>query len=343
MPYSINNEDIEVQRMDHHGLVAAACHELNLAEKINNRIGSSAKDRIVQPGQSVVAMIINGLGFSNKRLYLTPKFFENKPVSLLLGEEIEARHLNDDTLGKALDEIATYGASQLVTEVAFEVASEHQLLSKRAHLDSTSFAVHGAYENPDKNADIEVTYGYSKDHRPDLKQVMMSMVVSGKSNIPIWMEPQSRNSSDQATFPTIITDIRNFKNELHKETDSWEWIADSALYTRTKLLSQNDYYWISRVPEKISEAKRLVETAENEFLWKKNDDNYKYSIQESEYGDIAQRWLLVYSEYAFRREKKTLVKKIKNQEQLLIKEIKKLSKMEFFLCKGCSSRNRYPC
>jgi transposase len=80
-------------RLDHHGLVAATCHELGIASKINARIGSQAPDRMVQAGEAVVAMILNGLGFTHHRLYLTTQFFEDKPVSWLLGADIEARHL----------------------------------------------------------------------------------------------------------------------------------------------------------------------------------------------------------------------------------------------------------
>jgi transposase len=54
-------------------------------------------------------MILNGLGFTGRRLYLTPQFFEGKPLERLLGEGILAKHLNDDALGDALDAIAAYG------------------------------------------------------------------------------------------------------------------------------------------------------------------------------------------------------------------------------------------
>ncbi len=54
-------------------------------------------------GTATVAMVLNGLGFSNRRLYLVPQFFANKPVELLLGEGIEAEDLNDDCRGRTLD------------------------------------------------------------------------------------------------------------------------------------------------------------------------------------------------------------------------------------------------
>ena len=91
-------------------------------------------------------MIINGLGFTNRRLYLTPQFFQNKAVEFLFEEKVCAKDFDDHTLGKALDEIADYGSSKLFGEMAFEIAMEQGLLGPRAHHDSTSFLLHGEYE-----------------------------------------------------------------------------------------------------------------------------------------------------------------------------------------------------
>ena len=67
----------------------ALCLDLNIAELINNAIGVDDK-RIVSPGHAVVIMILYGLGFTDRRLYLTSQFFESKPVSELLNANIKA-------------------------------------------------------------------------------------------------------------------------------------------------------------------------------------------------------------------------------------------------------------
>ena len=109
MTLDIADTNMTSEVMDHHGLIAGLCKELKIAERINDRIGSLDPRRIVQPGLAVVAMIINGLGFTNRRLYLTPQFFESKAVGQLLEEGIKAADLNDHALGKALEEISDYG------------------------------------------------------------------------------------------------------------------------------------------------------------------------------------------------------------------------------------------
>ncbi len=201
------NTAITSDVLDHHGLVAAKCHDLQLAQRIDKRLGSQTR-RIISYGTSCVAMILNGLGFTNRRLYLTPQFFENKPLETLLGPGIEAKHLNDDALGDVLDAIAAYGPSQLFAEVTFEIALEHNLLDELMHVDTTSFSVHGDYagcskqgEEAGEPVEITVTHGYSKDHRPDLKQIVLSLAVAGGSGIALWMMPCNGNASDKTVLP----------------------------------------------------------------------------------------------------------------------------------------------
>lgn len=93
----VANDEIQTLPMDHHGLVAAVCKDLRIAERIDACLGVHDKP-IVSPCQSVVAMILNGLGFTNRRLYLTPQFFESKPVERLLDEAIQVKDLNDHSL-----------------------------------------------------------------------------------------------------------------------------------------------------------------------------------------------------------------------------------------------------
>lgn len=321
--------NITTQTMDHHGLVAGICSDLKIAEKINQRIRSNDPRRVVQPGQATVAMIINGLGFTNHRLYLISQFFKSKAIEAFFDGKIVADDLNDHTLGKALDEIADYGSSKMFAEVAFEIAEEHGLLGKNAHLDSTSFALHGQYENALEGEEvIEVKHGFSKDHRPDLKQMLLSMAVTGPANVPIWMEPLDGNSSDKKSFHETIQRMRNFQKNL-KINHEFVWIADSALYTPEKLLTHDNILWVSRVPETIKECQQLVEKADESFDWQDTDDGYRFAETTSNHGNIAQRWLLVSSKQAYDREKKTFEKKIINEQAALEKECWHLSNQLF--------------
>ena len=324
----MSGAEIKTQAMDHHGLVATVCKDLNVAEKIDQRIRGRDPRRIISAGTAAVGMILNGLGFTNRRLYLTPQFFESKPIERLLKEGIEAKDLDDHALGKALDEIADYGASQLFGEVSFEIALEHNLLGQTANLDTTSLSVEGKYDRETGDGVMALTYGYSKDRRPDLKQAVLSLVTSGTSAIPIWMEPLDGNSSDKKSFHETIKKVRDFQKQIKKGPD-FKWVADSALYTKNKLLKQTDYLWLSRVPETIKEARDLLERQDQAIDWKPHEKGYKSASFKSCYGEVAQRWLLVYSQQAYDREKKTFEKKLKKQEDALTKALWHLGNQSF--------------
>ncbi len=74
---------VNVLTLDHLGLVAAVVKKLGLVEKIDERLPTTDKAK-VSMGQRALALILNGLGFTNDRLYLMPRFFENKPVERLI-------------------------------------------------------------------------------------------------------------------------------------------------------------------------------------------------------------------------------------------------------------------
>lgn len=314
----VSGQELQSKAIDHHGLVAAICKDIKLADKINDRLFSTEKQegRVVKPGTSVVAMILNGLGFTNRRLYLTHQFFEGKPVELLLGEKINASDLTDSTLGNTLDEIAAYGTTRLFGEIAFEVALEQNLLDVRNHLDTTSITVHGQYDAEDSSGAIEITHGYSKDHRPDLKQIVMSLVVNGPADIPIWVETLNGNSSDKTSFHETIRKVEDFRSQIDFETP-FSWVGDSALYSKEHLLKNNDYRWLTRVPESLSEAKALVTAPKETWTWTDQGNGYSTAATFSEYGGIRQRWLIVFSEQAYERERKTFSRNISKQEKAL--------------------------
>ena len=182
------------QILDHLGLVAGMFDELGIGEVIDQATQQNPAMRIVTAGHAVKAMVLNGLRFVNQQLYLVPRFFQNKPTSRLFTPAwIEAKHLNDDALGRALDTLYDYGVTALYSLIAATAAERLGLAPTFAHLDSTSFHVDGRYNHdnaPDKQV-VHITRGYSRDHRPDLNQVMRELIVEHQAGIPVLMKPLS--------------------------------------------------------------------------------------------------------------------------------------------------------
>ncbi|MFZ4640822.1 MAG: DUF4277 domain-containing protein, partial [Nodosilinea sp.] len=110
---------MQIENLDHLGLVAGMIDELGLVELTNEQIEPHCLEH-VSAGQVVKAMILNALGFLSAPLYLFSEFFESKAVSHLLGEGVEARHLNDDRLGRVLDQLYEAGITPLFMKVALQ-------------------------------------------------------------------------------------------------------------------------------------------------------------------------------------------------------------------------------
>ena len=129
--------------VDHLGLVAGMFEELGIGQVIDDLIPQGQGCRHVSIGQTVKAMVLNGLGFTNQRMYLIPQFFDSKPTGILICEGIEPSHLNDDILGRALDKLYEYGVTELFSLIANNASKKLKLSPKFCHLDSTSFHVDG--------------------------------------------------------------------------------------------------------------------------------------------------------------------------------------------------------
>jgi transposase len=137
-------EQIRVERLDHLGVIASVIKDLGLIDMINTRLVPDAQE-VITPGEAVAGMILNGLGFANRPLSLTPQFFASKPLDLLFREGIEAEMFNRFKLGRTLDDASTYGCDLLFQELALGVCAHEGIALRFNHLDTTSFSLTGEY------------------------------------------------------------------------------------------------------------------------------------------------------------------------------------------------------
>ncbi len=77
-----------------------------------------------------------------------------------------------------------------------------------------------------KPAVIHLTHGHAKDKRPDQKQAVLSPVVNGPSQMPIWMDALDGNSSDKKSFQETIRKVRGFQKQVNLEAD-FKWVAET--------------------------------------------------------------------------------------------------------------------
>lgn len=313
----------ETQRIDHLGIVAGVCQEISLIEQIDRQV--KASERKVSCGQGTQAMILNALGFVGRALYLTPDYLHNKPVDLLIGPELCAADFNDDALDRCLDDLYEAGVTEVFYKVAAHALQVYGIQSKFVHLDSSSFHLHGAYDRQEPEREvISVTYGYSKDHRPDLKQVVVQLITSHKSALPVWFEALSGNSNDKKTFTATV---KAYCKQLSASERPY-LVMDSAGFSEATLKAAQDVRWLMRVPETLAQAKQMVKDALAAEM-SEIEPGYKGKETVYEYAGIKQRWLIVFSEAAQARELKTLEKTQAKELEAAQKEWRKVEGLTF--------------
>jgi transposase len=317
------------QVLDHLGLVAGMFEELGITEVIDRATQQDPEMRIVTAGHAVKAMVLNGLGFINQQLYLVPHFFQNKPLSRLIAPGIEASHLNDDTLGRALDTLYDFGVTALYGLIAATAATRLGLTRTFSHLDTTSFHVDGRYNSaqpPDEQV-VHITPGYSRDHRPDLNQVMLELVVEHQAGIPVLMQPLSGNSQDGTAFGHVVSDPIA---QLHTAANPTYLVADSALYSAENLqkLAETSLKWITRVPATLHEAQAVLVQADPQTMAPLTE-GYRYRVVPSSYGGVAQRWVLIHSEPRQPQAQRTVDKQWRKQSTDEVKAFQTLCRTAF--------------
>ena len=338
------NAEIQVKNLDHLGLVAGIVDELRIVEIINELLGIQPGE-IVSAGLVVKAIILNGLGFVSRPLYLFPNFFEDKATEHLLGEGILPEHLNDDKIGRVMDKLYVKGLSNIFLSIALTAVKKYGISTNYSHLDATSFSVQGKYENnwpevsvvregkKDESLEdeplpqpIRITYGYSRDKRPDLKQFMLDLIVSGDGDIPLFLRTGDGNETDKAVFGKILAE---FQKQVDFESIQ---VADSALYSQDNLLLLKDLNWITRVPLSIKAAQYLVtEITEKELESSSENPGYAFATKTSNYGGIAQRWLVVESEKRKESDLRKLEKKLTKKQLAASQLLARLSRSKFAL------------
>ena len=305
------------------------------------------------------------MGFVSKPLYLFPQFFEDKATEHLLGEGIESSQLNDDKIGRTMDNLYRQGLSSIFLKIALAVVDKYGISTNYSHLDSSSFSVQGKYlesnlimnetgalhwgtlallrgaktlglwllwirlwkalneTSEGEPIPLKITKGYSRDHRPDLKQFIVDLIVSGDGGVPLYLRVADGNEQDKVVFGKIA---QEYKSLINFETMI---VADSALYTKKTLQIMSGTKWLSRVPLSLKEAKYLVNNIDSKELNKSQIEGYFWKEFEREYGGIRQRWLLVESHKREESDQDKLSEKIEKEKEKALKDLKPLMNQEF--------------
>jgi transposase len=333
--------EIEVFAVKHLPIVRTYGHKLGVVEVLNDFVPSEMD---VEPGVMFLGMLLDTLS-GRSPLYRLEEFFETQDTELVLGKPIEAKCFNDDNVGRFLDKLYETGTMKLFTEIAKRAVERFGVSCGHVHFDTTSGSVFGAYSGePQRENEVPyaMTYGHSKDRRPDLKQFLIAMVCV-EGNVPIFGASEDGNASDKTVNNELLTTISSRMATFGLAEGAFIYIADSALMTEENLKAiGDDILFISRLPATYNECQRVIHEAVTQNVWEeigmiaetkptKNRPGTHYRTYETHVDLYGKRYraVVLHSSAHDRRRQKRIERELKTEHQTLLTELKKACKIDY--------------
>ena len=205
--------------------------------------------------ETLILLIIN-LTLGKQPLYELERWVQSLDARCLGYQTLPQGTFNDDRFGRALDKLYKADRATLMTRLVIDVVKTFDLKLDRIHNDSTSIKACGKY--PGKtDTGFELKHGYSKDHRPDLKQLVYSLSICSDGAVPIHQKTYPGNRNDDTTHIETWETLRR----IHGHAD-FLYVADSKLCTAAQLnhIAGQNGRAITIVPEIFSEVQSFKDS-----------------------------------------------------------------------------------
>jgi hypothetical protein len=203
------------------------------------RIGQTLGDRLPREDRrwrvsnsAVLLLLARNLLISREPLYGIGEWAARHEPSLLGLSPDQLAVLNDDRVGRALARLFDADIPSLVLDVATRAVREFDVNLDELHNDSTTVTFHGDYDSATQERTLggqfraAITWGHNKDHRPDLKQLLYILTVTGDGAVPVQFRVQSGNASDDRSH----RETWDFLRRLTGRAD-FLYVADCKLAT----------------------------------------------------------------------------------------------------------------
>src|SRR5499426_3263769 len=219
----------QIHPIAHLPLVLGVLRRLEVATIIDRLIPPHPA-HVLSCGRGVEALVLAILD-GDHALYKVGKRLEDRGMVALLQPGLTRASLNDYRLGHLLEALCAANLHQVYSAVALKALEVYTILPPWVHQDTTTIAFYGAYaDDPQTPGAPRPAYGHSKDGRDDLKQVLLSLGVSGDGGIPLRVGLRDGNRSDSVETPVAIEECLALGLEGVRGI-----VADSKAYSRRTL------------------------------------------------------------------------------------------------------------
>ncbi len=192
--------------------------------------------RMAVPTSRCLLLLLRNILFSREPIYGLGEWAERFAPELLDLKKDDLQYLNDDRVGRSLDRLFQANIQELVLDVVRHVVKEFDISLDELHNDSTTISFYGAYDDASEEAQrgkrtrLAITFGHSKDHRPDLKQLLYILTVTDDGGVPLYFTTASGNVTDDTTHRETWDLLRQLVGHA-----DFLYVADCKLASRENL------------------------------------------------------------------------------------------------------------
>jgi hypothetical protein len=162
---------------------------------------------------AALGVVVRNLAVDHEPVYALSDWASGYEPCLIGLRSGELALLNDDRLGRCLDRLFDADRAGMLTEVVLKAVRVFGIDCTELHNDSTSVTFSGAYRSAGRQARgakgaARITFGYNKDHRPDLRQLVWILTVSADGAIPVAHRVVDGNTTDDTTHIASWDELR---------------------------------------------------------------------------------------------------------------------------------------
>ena len=246
-----------VKRLEHLPLVGAMLRELAITDTLDALIPPHERNAVTV-GECIEALVLTVLT-GEHALSRVAETLAGYDLEVIFQRPMDAAHFHDNRLGRALDALWTIGLDCVYGAVISQAIRRYALELTRLHTDTTSLKVYGAYEREAEEEGPVVTFGYSRDHRPDLKQLLFGLTVTA-DGVPVWGHVTDGNCSDSTEHRFHITQLRQHLPDLGEPL----LVADSKFFAgeTVTLAAEHRFRFVTLVPQTVGLRQEVVDSPE---------------------------------------------------------------------------------
>ncbi len=186
------------------------------------------------PTAVTLTLLLSNLLLARQPLYAIPAWVARRVPEHLGLHADQLPLLNDDRIGRALDHLRRADRASLLTALVLQAIRAFDIRLEELHQDTTTVTFCGDYaeQPPAEQADRppRITFGYNKDHRPDLKQLLYSITITADGAVPVHCKTYDGNTSDDQVHQDTWAFLRQIIGH-----SNFLYVADSKLCSRDNM------------------------------------------------------------------------------------------------------------